>query len=136
MSLPPAPDLPADPALSAGQTYTLVTLCTLFFLTVLPFAAALLQGQASEVGRHLLYALGTAFLLWNVWKGGVWSWRLTVGLSITAGFLVFVAGMFAGAVSWQGWLVSLAGLGFIGCGLLLVGHPAIRTFLDTRWGQR
>ena len=115
---------------------TLATLVGLFLLTVLPFVAALVQGQVSDLPRHALYAIATAALLYSVWRGGVWSWRLTVGLSVLSGFLVFVAGMFAGNVSWQGWLVSLAGLGFIACGLLLVGHPAIRAFLDTRWAAR
>ncbi|WP_278913478.1 hypothetical protein [Deinococcus wulumuqiensis] len=134
---PVSPASPFDPALAAaGQTYTLATLCGLFVLTVLPFVAALVQGQASEVPRHLAYALGTALLLRSVWRGGVWSWRVTVGLSIVAGLLVFMGGMFAGQVSWQGWVVSAAGLAFIACGLLLVGHPAIRAFLDGRWAAR
>ena len=33
-------------------------------------------------------------------------------------------------------VVSAAGLAFIACGLLLVGHPAIRAFLDGRWAAR
>ena len=141
VSPPPAPSpsglSPFDPALAGvGRSYTLATLTGLFLLTVLPFVAALVQGQASEVPRHLLYALGTALLLRSVWRGGVWSWRVTVGLSIVAGLFVFMAGMFAGQVNWQGWAVSAAGLAFIACGLLLVGHPAIRAFLDTRWAAR
>lgn len=131
-----APETSAPSPVAAGRTLTLATLVGLFLLTVLPFVAALVQGQASDLPRHALYALATAVLLHSVWRGGVWSWRLTVGLSVLAGFLVFVAGMFAGNVSWQGWLVSLAGLGFIACGLLLVGHPAIRAFLDSRWAAR
>lgn len=128
---------PFSPALAEqGRSYTLALLVSLFMLTILPFAVTLLRGQPEKPLQHLLYALATAFLLWSVWRGGVWSWRLTVGLSFLAGFLVFVAGMFAGAVNWQGWLVSLAGLVFIACGLLLVGHPAIRAFLDSRWAAR
>ena len=136
-ALPPPATSPFDPALAgAGRSYTLATLSGLFLLTVLPFVAALVQGQASEMPRHLVYAAGTAVLLRSVWRGGVWSWRLTVGLSMAAGLLVFMAGMFAGQVNWQGWVVSAAGLAFIACGLLLVGHPAIRAFLDTRWAAR
>ena len=128
---------PADPEVAAvGHLYTLMTLWGLFFLTVLPFAASLVQGQPQNVVQHVVYALATASLLRAVWRGSVWSWRLTVGLSVLAGVLVFIAGMFAGQASWQGWVVSLAGLAFIGCGLLLVGHPAIRAFLNTRWAAR
>ena len=134
---PPPASSPFDPALAeTGRPLALGTLSGLFLLTVLPFAAALVQGQASEVPRHLVYALGTGLLLRSVWQGGVWSWRVTVGLSVVAGLLVFMAGMFAGQVNWQGWVVSAAGLAFIACGLLLVGHPAIRAFLDTRWAAR
>ncbi|WP_368493238.1 hypothetical protein [Deinococcus sp.] len=135
MSVSP-PEVSAPSPVAVGRTLTLATLVGLFLLTVLPFVAALVQGQASDLLRHVVYALATAFLLAGVWRGSVWSWRLTVGLSVLSGFLVFVAGMFAGSVNWQGWVVSLAGLGFIACGLLLVGHPAIRAFLDTRWAAR
>lgn len=132
------PSNPAfDPELAeVGRLYTFATLLGLLTLTVMPGIAALVQGQASMVPRQLIYALGTGVLLRSVWRGGVRSWRVAVGLSIVAGLFVFMAGMFAGQVSWQGWVVSAAGLAFIGCGLLLVGHPAIRAFLDSRWAAR
>ena len=119
-----------------GRPYTLATLAGLFGLTLLPFLAGVLQGQTAGWGRELLYAALTALLLASVWRGGVWSWRLTVALCMVAGVLVFIAGMFAGLVAWQGWAVSVGGLAYIACGLLLVGHPAIRAFLDSRWAAR
>lgn len=141
MSAAPPPLSPQGPSpgsalANLGRSYTLATLAGLFLLTLLPFLAGLLQGRTGDWGRELLYAAATALLLGSVWRGGVWSWRLTVALCMGAGVLVFIAGMFAGAVAWQGWAVSVGGLGFLACGLLLVGHPAIRAFLDTRWAAR
>lgn len=135
---PPAPQgSPFDPALAeVGRSYTLATLAGLLLLTVLPFLAGVIQGQTAGWGRELLYAALSALLLSSVWRGGVWSWRLTVALCMVAGVLVFIAGMFAGTVAWQGWAVSVGGLAYLACGLLLVGHPAIRAFLDTRWAAR
>lgn len=135
-SAAPTPS-PHDPALAeAGRVPTLAVLVTLFGLTVLPFLAGLLQGQTAGVLREMLYAAATAFLLHMVWRGSVWAWRLTISFGMLAGFLVFIVGMLAGSASWRGWIVSLAGLGYLLLCTALVGTPSIRAFLDSRWAQR
>ncbi|WP_229784413.1 hypothetical protein [Deinococcus radiotolerans] len=120
----------------AGRVPTLAVLVSLFGLTVLPFLAGLVQGQTEGAGREVLYATGTAFLLGMVWRGSVWAWRLTVSFGMLAGFLVFIVGMLAGSASWRGWVVSVAGLGYLLLCTALVGTPSIRAFLDSRWAQR
>ncbi|BDP41279.1 hypothetical protein DAETH_12480 [Deinococcus aetherius] len=128
---------PFDPALAqTGRTPTLVVLAGLFMLATTPFLGRLLQGQTDNLARNVLYAAATAVLLAQVWRGSVWAWRLTVGFSILAGLLVFVVGMLAGVSNWQGWIVSLAGLGFLLLGTCLVGVSSIRAFLDSRWTRR
>lgn len=135
-SAAPTPS-PHDPALAeAGRVPTLAVLVTLFGLTVLPFVAGLLQGQTAGVLREVLYAAATAFLLHMVWRGSVWAWRLTISFGMLAGFLVFIVGMLAGSASWRGWIVSLAGVGYLLLCTALVGTPSIRAFLDSRWAQR
>lgn len=84
----------------------------------------------------MLYAAATAVLLGQVWRGSVWAWRLTVGFGVLAGLLVFVAGMLAAVGSWQGWVISLAGVAFLVLALCLVSVPGIRAFLDSRWAAR
>lgn len=137
---PPArgPDLsPFDPALAgAGRTATLAVLAGIFMLATTPFLGALLRGQSENLARNVLYAAATALLLGQVWRGSVWAWRLTVGFSVFSGLLVFVVGMLAGVSNWQGWVISLAGLGFLVLGLCLVAVPSIRAFLDARWTGR
>ncbi|GAA5513038.1 hypothetical protein Dcar01_01764 [Deinococcus carri] len=139
MSVPPrGPDpSPFDPALAeAGRLPTLVVLAGLFMLATTPFFGHLLQGSAANLVRNVLYACATAVLLGQVWRGSVWAWRLTVGFSMFAGLLVFVVGMLAAVGSWQGWIISLAGVGFLLLGLCLVSVPGIRAFLDSRWAAR
>lgn len=136
VSVPP-PASPFDPALAeAGRVPTLAVLVSLFGLTVLPFLAGLIQGQTEGILRELIYAAGTAFLLSMVWRGSVWAWRLTLSFGMLAGFLVFIVGMLAGSASWRGWIVSLAGVGYLLLCTALVGTPSIRAFLDSRWAQR
>ena len=128
---------PFDPALAAGgRLPTLVVLAGLFMLATTPFFGRLLQGNAEDLTRNVLYAAATAVLLVQVWRGSVWAWRLTVGFSVFAGLLVFVVGMLAAVGSWQGWVISLAGVGFLALGLCLVAVPGIRAFLDSRWAAR
>ncbi len=128
---------PFDPAQAeAGRVPTLVVLAGLFMLATTPFLGRLLQGQTDHLARNLLYAAATAVLLGQVWRGSVWAWRLTVGFSVAAGLLVFVVGMLAGVSNGQGWVISLAGLGFLVLGTCLVGVSSIRAFLDSRWGRR
>lgn len=120
----------------AGRTPTLAVLVGIFMVTVTPFVAGLVQGQTADWGRNVLYAVATAALLYSVWRGSVWAWRLTVGLCMVAGLLVFVVGMLAGSVAWQGWVVSGAGLAYLLLGTALVGTAVIRAFLDSRWEAR
>lgn len=130
------PQSPSDPALAAGRTATLAVLAGLFMLATTPFLGRLVQGQTDHLFRNVAYALATALLLWQVWRGSVWAWRLTVGFSVFSGLLVFVVGMLAGVSNWQGWIISAAGLGFMVLGLCLVAVPGIRAFLDSRWAAR
>ncbi|MFC5847478.1 hypothetical protein [Deinococcus petrolearius] len=133
----PHPSSPHDPALAgAGRVPAQAALAALFMLGTVPFLAGLLQGQTGDFARNVLYACATAALLAQVWLGSVWAWRVTVGLSMFTGILVFIVGMLAGTVNPQGWVVSVAGMAYIALGLLLVGHPAIRAFLDGRWEAR
>ncbi|GGM07422.1 hypothetical protein [Deinococcus aerophilus] len=128
---------PFDPRLAeSGRLPTLVVLVGLFMVTVTPFVAGLVQGQTADLGRNLLYAAATAALLWSVWRGSVWAWRLTVGMCMVAGLVVFVVGLLVGSVNWQGWVVSGAGLVYLLLGTALVGTAAIRAFLDSRWEMR
>lgn len=128
---------PFDPALAAaGRLPTLVVLAGLFMLATTPFFGRLVQGQTDNLARNVLYAAATAALLAQVWRGSVWAWRLTVACSVLAGLLVFVVGMLAGVSNWQGWVISLAGLGFLILGTCLVGVSSIRAFLDSRWAGR
>lgn len=128
---------PFNPTLAeAGRVPTLAVLAGLFMLATTPFLGRLLQGSADNLTRNVLYAAATAVLLGQVWRGSVWAWRLTVAFSMAAGLLVFVAGMLAGVSNWQGWIISLAGLGFLLLGTCLVAVPAIRAFLDSRWVGR
>ncbi|WP_328774658.1 hypothetical protein [Deinococcus aquaedulcis] len=133
---PPTPEQVAPEQLAQGRTLTLATLWALFLLTVLPFVAGLVQGQTEGALRQSLYALATAFLLGMVWRGSTWAWRLTVSFGMVAGLLVFVVGMLAGGASWRGWMVSVAGLGYLVLATALVGTPSIRAFLDSRWAAR
>ncbi|TDE85958.1 hypothetical protein E0686_08925 [Deinococcus sp. S9] len=128
---------PFDPALAeGGRVPTLAVLAGLFMLATTPFFGHLLQGNTDNLARNVLYACATAVLLGQVWRGSVWAWRLTVGLSMFAGLLIFVVGMLAAVSNWQGWIISLAGLGFLLLAICLVAVPGIRAFLDVRWAAR
>ncbi|CAM3835883.1 hypothetical protein [Deinococcus frigens] len=128
---------PFDPRQAeAGRAPTLAVLTGIFMVSVTPFVAGLVQGQTADWGRNLLYAVATAALLYGVWRGSVWAWRLTVGMCMVAGLVIFVVGMLAGSVAWQGWVVSGAGLAFLLLGTALVGTAVIRAFLDSRWAAR
>lgn len=128
---------PFDPALAgAGRLPTLVVLAGLFMLATTPFFGQLFQGNTQNLARNVLYAAATAVLLGQVWRGSVWAWRLTVGFSVFSGLLVFIVGMLAGVGNGQGWVISLAGLGFMALGVSLVAVTSIRAFLDARWAAR
>ncbi|GHG17598.1 hypothetical protein CBQ26_05620 [Deinococcus indicus] len=134
---PAAPVSPFDPALAqAGRVPTLVVLMGLLMTSSLPFVASLVQGRAQNVAQGVLSMCLTVFLLGMVWRGSVLAWRLTIGLAMLAGLLVFVVGMLTGTTAWQGWVVSGAGLVYLGLGTALVGTPSIRAFLDSRWAAR
>jgi hypothetical protein len=132
---PPDPGrwgVPAD----AGHWPTLAVLLGLYGVSVTPFLGALLRGQSAHTASSVATACGTALLLGLVWRGHVWAWRFTVGLSMVAGLLVFVVGMLAAAGGPAGWVVSGAGLAYLLLGTALVGTPVIRAFLDRRWAAR
>lgn len=130
----PSPSLPT--LAERGRVPTLAVLLCIFMLTVTPFLGGLIQGQTANLARNILYACATAVLLGQVWRGSVWAWRITLSLCMAAGLLVFIVGMLAGSVSWQGWVISVAGIAFLLLGTALVATPAIRAFLDTRWLSR
>ncbi|GHF92766.1 hypothetical protein GCM10017783_00740 [Deinococcus piscis] len=130
-----------DPAkdsaeLAQGRVWLLALLWALPALVAVPTVAALLQGHTEGAVQQLLYLVATGILMWNVWRGSVWSWRITVALAMLTGMLVFMAGLFAGRTLVQGLLVSLGGLGFLAIGLLLVAAGPVRSFLETRWAAR
>jgi peptidoglycan/LPS O-acetylase OafA/YrhL len=138
----PTPSSPLPPTLAErGRVPTLAVLLCIFMLTVTPFLGGLLQGQTANLARNILYACATAVLLGQVWRGSVWAWRITLGLCMAAGLLVFIVGMLAAGVSeesasWQGWVISVAGIAFLLLGTALVATPTIRAFLDARWLSR
>ncbi|MFC3835253.1 MULTISPECIES: hypothetical protein [Deinococcus] len=137
---PDAPSTPEDdrwgvPA-AAGRWPTLAVLVALYAVSITPFVGSLLRGQATNVGSSVLTACASALLLGLVWRGHVWAWRFTVGLSMVAGLLVFVVGMLAATAGPAGWVVSGAGLSYLLLGTALVGTPVIRAFLDSRWSAR
>lgn len=133
----PPQSSPFDPALAeVGRIPTLVVLWGIYMLSTVPFLAGLLRGNTEHLARNILYATGTALLLFMVWRGSVWAWRITVSLCMLAGLLVFIGGMLAGTQAWQGWVVSAAGIGYILAGAALLGVASIRAFLDSRWGRQ
>ncbi|WP_309573180.1 hypothetical protein [Deinococcus sp.] len=120
----------------AGRIPTLAVLLGLYAVSVTPSLGALLHGQTANLASSVATACGTALLLGLVWRGHVWAWRVTVGLSMVAGLLVFVVGMLATTAGPAGWVVSGAGLAYLMLGTALVGTPVIRAFLDSRWAAR
>ncbi|WP_261664469.1 hypothetical protein [Deinococcus sp. Marseille-Q6407] len=128
---------PATPAeLEQGRVWLTALLWALPALVAVPTVSALLRGHTEGAAPQLIYLLATGVLMWNVWRGSVWSWRITVALTMLTGMLVFMAGLFAGRTIAQGLLVSFAGLAFLGIGLLLVSAGPVRSFLETRWTAR
>ncbi|ADY26779.1 hypothetical protein Deipr_1641 [Deinococcus proteolyticus MRP] len=126
-----------DPSeLERGRVWLTALLWALPALVAVPTVAALIQGHTEGAVQQLLYLIATGVLMYNVWRGSVWSWRITVGLSMLTGMLVFMAGLFAGRTLVQGLLISLGGLGFLAIGLLLVATGPVRSFLETRWAER
>ncbi|GHF31186.1 hypothetical protein HNQ07_000618 [Deinococcus metalli] len=120
----------------AGRWPTLAVLIALFAVSVTPTLGALVRGQDAHLASSIPTAIGTALLLGLVWRGHVWAWRVTVGLSMLAGLLVFVVGMLAALGGPAGWVVSGAGIAYLLLGTALVGTPVIRAFLDRRWAAR
>lgn len=119
-----------------GRLLTKTALGLLAVLVVAPMVSFWVSGNFEHVVRQVVYLVTTLLLLWQVWRGNVWAWRVTVALSILTGLLIFMGGMLVGAQAWQGWLFSLIGLFFVAAGLLLVGHEDVRAFLDVRWDER
>ena len=120
-------------AVPAGQTLTRALLLLILLLAAVPVVGRWLGGDFERGLRNALTLVASAWLLWNVDKGSVLAWRVTVSLSIGLGVLALLVGLVAGQGAWGGWIVSLVGVVFIGCGLLLVGLPEVRAYLDTRW---
>lgn len=118
-----------------GRLLTKTALGLLAVLVVAPMVSFWVSGNFEHVVRQVVYLVTTLLLLWQVWRGNVWAWRVTVALSILTGLLIFMGGMLVGAQAWQGWLFSLIGLFFVAAGLLLVGHEDVRAFLDVRWDE-
>ena len=141
MSPPPLPTTPPDSgrwdgSAEAGRWPTLAVLLGLYAVSVTPSLGALLHGQTAHLASGTVTACGSALLLGLVWRGHVWAWRVTVGLSMVAGLLVFVVGMLATTAGPTGWVVTGAGLAYLLLGTALVGTPVIRAFLDRRWAER
>lgn len=128
--------IPAPTVLEQGRIWLMALLWALPALVAVPTVSAWLQGHTEGTLSQLLYLVATGVLMWNVWRGSVWSWRITVGLSMLTGMLVFIAGLFAGETVAQGLLVSFGGLCFLAIGLLLVSAGPVRSFLETRWQDR
>ncbi len=120
-------------AVPAGQTLTRALLLLILLLAAVPVVGRWLGGDFERGLRNALTLAASAWLLWNVDKGSLLAWRVTVSLSIGLGVLALLVGLVAGQGAWGGWTVSLVGVVFIGCGLLLVGLPEVRAYLDTRW---
>ena len=131
-SLRPRPSRPPGP-LTTGQTTTRAVLLMILLTAAVPVAAKWVQGDFARWLTNALTLLASGWLLWNVDKGSVLAWRVTTSLSIGLGVLAMLVGLVAGQGAWGGWIVTLVGLLFVGCGLLLVGVPDVRAYLDSRW---
>lgn len=122
----------SSPAAS-GQTTTRTLLLVILLTAAVPVAARWVQGDFERWLSNALILLASAWLLLNVDKGSVLAWRVTISLSIGLGVLAMLVGLVAGQGAWGGWIVTLVGLIFMGCGLMLVGLPDVREYLNTRW---
>ncbi len=132
----PAFPPPSPAELEQGRIWLQALLWALPALVAVPTVAGLLQGRTAGALQQFLYLVATAVLMWNVWRGSVWSWRITVGMCMFTGMLVVMAGLFAGRTAAQGLLVSLGGLGFLAIGLALVAAGPVRAYLDSLWAAR
>lgn len=117
----------------AGQTTTRAVLLMILLTAAVPVVAKWVQGDFARWPTNALSLLASGWLLWNVDRGSVLAWRVTTSLSIGLGVLAMLVGLVAGQGAWGGWIVTLVGLLFVGCGLLLVGVPDVRAYLDSRW---
>ncbi|WP_293914552.1 hypothetical protein [Deinococcus sp.] len=119
----------------AGQTLTRSLLLFILLLGAVPTLARWVQGDFARWLQSALFLLATAWLLWNVDKGSVLAWRVVSSMSIVLGILAMLLGLVIGqgAVIW--WLVAVVGVLFVTAGLLLVGLPDVRAYLDTRWAS-
>ncbi|UWX62856.1 hypothetical protein [Deinococcus rubellus] len=139
MSGSPAPRPRPNPKSSrpstppSGQSTTRAVLLMILLTAAVPVAARWVQGDFERWLTNGLTLLASGWLLWNVDRGSVLAWRVTVSLSIGLGVLAMLVGLVAGQGAWGGWIVTLVGLLFVGCGLLLVGVPDVREYLDGRW---
>lgn len=122
--------------LERGQLWLRAVLIALPLLVAVPTVAGLLQGRTEGTLQEVLYLIATAVLMWNVWRGSVWSWRITVALSMLTGMLVFMAGLLGGETLMQGLVISAAGLAFLLLGLFLVADGPVRRALEARWEAR
>lgn len=113
------------------QWLTRLSLLALLFLVALPIVAQWLGGQYGRWPTQALTLLLSAALLFSVDRGSVLAWRVTVSLSILLGFVGFALSIVVGA-----WTLTLASLLFMACGLMLVGLPLIRSYLNERWAAR
>lgn len=113
------------------QWLTRLILLALLLLVALPVLAEWLGGQTGRWPTQLLTLLASAGLLLGVDRGSPLAWRVTVSMSILLGFVAFAISILLGK-----WALTLAGLLFMACGLLLVGFPLVRTYLDERWAAR
>lgn len=116
-----------------GQTTTRTLLLLILLMAAVPIIAKCVQGDFEGWLSNALMLLGTAWLLWNVDKGSVLAWRVAISLSIGLGVLAILVGLVAGQGAWGGWIITLVGLIFMGCGLMLVGVGEVRSYLDSRW---
>lgn len=128
-----APDAPKAPP---ADLLLKTMLIALFLLVLVPTVALALRGNFTHFARDFLYAIATGVLLHNVWRGSVWSWRVTVALCMLTGTAVFFGGLFVGDRFLQGVLFSAVGLAFLALGLLLVADGPIRRELEGRWAGR
>ena len=119
----------------AGQLTTRTLLLLILLLAAVPVVGRWVQGDFARWPANALILLASAWLLWNVDRGSVLAWRVTTALSIASGVLALLLGLMAGRGDWGGWIVSLVGLIFMGCGLMLVGLPDVRGYLDSRWAK-
>lgn len=107
----------------SGELLTKTVLLLLLVLVSAPTVTLWLQGHTEHIVRQVIYFSTSLLLLFYVWRGNIWAWRLTVSLSMLAGLLTLLVGMLVH------WAFAIVGGLFLFCGVLLVGHPQVREFL-------